>query len=55
MPLLLAPLALLGVGGLVWKTVTDDTADAVERTAPNLAVLAALALAGYAVWHASRR
>jgi hypothetical protein len=55
MPLLI--LAALGIplaltsGALAVNSVTDD----VNRTAPNIALIAALALAGYMLWMTARK
>lgn len=54
MPFVIPILAVLGVGGLVFKTVTDEVEDTVNSTAPNLVMLAGVAIAGYAVWSLAR-
>ena len=52
MPLIIAAgaLGLLGI-----KLFSDEAEDVVNSTAPNLAVLAALGIAGFAIWQLSKR
>ena len=47
-------IALGALGILGFKVVSDETEDVVNSTAPNLAVLAALGIAGFAVWQLSK-
>ena len=50
MPLILAGIAALGVGGLVFKTVADETEQVATRAGPQIALVMALALAGFVVF-----
>jgi len=53
MPFLMAIPLIASVGGLVFKVVADETqqtVQTVDRAAPNVALIGALALAGVVVW-----
>lgn len=50
MPLILGALALLGVGGLVYKSVATDTQNTVASVTPNITTIGVLALAGFIIY-----
>lgn len=43
-------LTIGSTGTLIFKSATDDTSDLIDRATPNLAVLAALGIAGFVVY-----
>ena len=55
MPLILGLVALLGTGGLFFKTAADEIDETITNTTPQLVTLGALAIAGFAVWALARR